>query len=176
MEQTIGKQINARRRAMGLSASKLAIAVGVTENAIRKIESGDSKEPRFSTGVRIAQILKMDPAALIATRTQTLPMGPGHDLGSTMRCIRARQSDLRELGVEHLMVFGSVARGEASAESDVDVIIQIEPGRSFSLFDLASVTEILQRELNRHVDVLTDGSLRNTRFEARAREEAVIVF
>jgi predicted nucleotidyltransferase len=46
---------------------------------------------------------------------------------------------LRRQGVLHLALFGSVARGEADERSDVDVLIDPQPDRRFTLFDLGEV-------------------------------------
>ena len=54
-----------------------------------------------------------------------------------VRELRAHEADLRALGVARLWLFGSVARGDARPDSDVDVLIDIIPGRKFSLLDLA---------------------------------------
>jgi predicted nucleotidyltransferase len=54
-------------------------------------------------------------------------------------------------------VFGSVARGEANAESDVDFLVELEVGRS--LFDLGGFLIDLQSLLSRKVDVVTEGGL-----------------
>jgi predicted nucleotidyltransferase len=56
-----------------------------------------------------------------------------------IRTIRAHESELRVLGVSLLWLFGSVARGDARSDSDVDVLIDIAPTRKFSLLDLAQV-------------------------------------
>jgi len=64
---------------------------------------------------------------------------------------------LRRRGVVRASVFGSVARGEASPSSDVDFLVEFEPGRS--LVDLAGLRLDLAEVLDRHVDVATRGSL-----------------
>lgn len=65
-----------------------------------------------------------------------------------VRRVIAREEDaLRAKGVSAVYIFGSVARGEAGPESDVDVMIDIEPGHRFSILDLASVQESLAHRL-----------------------------
>jgi predicted nucleotidyltransferase len=51
---------------------------------------------------------------------------------------------LRARGIRRLSLFGSVARGEAAAKSDLDLLIEVDPHSHFSLFDLVD----LQDELN----------------------------
>ncbi len=50
--------------------------------------------------------------------------------------LAAREPELRRRRVRHLAVFGSVARGEDRADSDVDIAVEIEDGRSFCLIRL----------------------------------------
>lgn len=60
-------------------------------------------------------------------------------------------------GARNLRVFGSVARGEAKPESDVDFLVELEPGRT--LFDLGGLLMDLQDLLGRSVDVVTEKGL-----------------
>jgi len=64
---------------------------------------------------------------------------------------------LRRLGVRRASVFGSLARGEGGEESDVDLLVELEPGRS--LLDLAELKVELEEVLGRRVDVITYDSL-----------------
>ena len=60
-------------------------------------------------------------------------------------------------GVVRAGVFGSVARGEASETSDVDLLVEFEKGRT--LLDLSGLRLDLQEALGREVDVATPRSL-----------------
>lgn len=60
-------------------------------------------------------------------------------------------------GARNLRVFGSLARSEAHRESDVDLLVEMEPGRS--LFDLADLESELGELLGRPVDVVTEAGL-----------------
>lgn len=64
----------------------------------------------------------------------------------------------REHGAINVRIFGSVARGEAGPESDVDFLVDLEPGRS--LFDLGALLMDLQELLGCRVDVATAAGLR----------------
>lgn len=65
---------------------------------------------------------------------------------------------VRRNGGRSVRVFGSVARGESHAESDVDFLIELEPGRS--LLELARMQRELQALLGIPVDVVTAAGLR----------------
>jgi len=73
-------------------------------------------------------------------------------------------------GARNLRVFGSVARGEGDARSDVDFLVEMEPGRS--LFDLGGLQYELERLLGRPVDVVTERGLK-ARIRDRVLREAV---
>jgi predicted nucleotidyltransferase len=60
-------------------------------------------------------------------------------------------------GAFNVRVFGSVARGEANPDSDVDFLVDMEDGRS--LFDLGGLLYDLQELLQRKVDVVTEAGL-----------------
>ncbi len=64
----------------------------------------------------------------------------------------------RKHGAYNVRVFGSVARGEARPDSDIDFLVNLEAGRS--LMDLARLLRELQSLLGRNVDVVTEAGLR----------------
>jgi predicted nucleotidyltransferase len=60
-------------------------------------------------------------------------------------------------GARNVRVFGSMARGDDRPDSDVDLLVDIEPGRT--LLDLIALEQDLEDLLGRPVEVLTDGGL-----------------
>lgn len=74
----------------------------------------------------------------------------------------------RKHGAYHVRLFGSVARGEATEGSDIDLLIDLEPGRS--LLDHASLLIDLEELLGRKVDVVTEHGLRMRMREHVLRE------
>ena len=75
-------------------------------------------------------------------------------------------------GATNVRVFGSVARGDAGATSDVDFLVDFEPGRS--LLDLAGLLVDLEDLLGHPVDVVTEPGLK-ARIRQRVLAEAVAV-
>ncbi len=76
----------------------------------------------------------------------------------------------RRRGAVRLRIFGSVARGTDDEKSDVDFLVDLEPGRS--LLDLGGLGMDLQELLGTKVDVVTPNGLK-PRIRARVLEEAV---
>ncbi len=73
-------------------------------------------------------------------------------------------------GASNIRVFGSVARGEADSKSDIDLLVDLEPGRS--LFDLGGLLMDLQDLLGHKVDIVTERGLRE-RIREHVLKEAV---
>lgn len=86
--------------------------------------------------------------------------------------LREHKAELQALGVQRLYLFGSTARGEAGAGSDVDLFFDHERGK-LSLFRLMDVKERAEQILGRKTDIMTRGSLHKTlrrRIEASAMQ------
>ena len=88
-------------------------------------------------------------------RTTREPMSKDEVLAK----LAALEKPLREHGLSSLALFGSVVRGAARADSDIDVLIDVAPGARFSLIDLVSVKDFLEERLGRKVDVVTKEGL-----------------
>ena len=78
------------------------------------------------------------------------------------------------LGVDHLYLFGSTARGEAQAGSDVDLFFD-HPEGSLGLFELLDVQATAARILGRRADIMTRRSL-HPALRARIEASALQVF
>lgn len=72
--------------------------------------------------------------------------------------LKRREAELRRLGIEHLYLFGSTARGEATEDSDVDLFFDYERGK-LGLYELMDVKERASAILGRKADIMTRDSL-----------------
>ena len=93
----------------------------------------------------------------------------------TLDALRARRDELLEIaanrGASNLRVFGSVARGEARPDSDIDFLVDLDPQRT--LFDLSGLILDLEEALGRKVDVVESGIRPPVGITERIQREAV---
>jgi uncharacterized protein len=75
-------------------------------------------------------------------------------------------------GASNVRVFGSVARGEATADSDIDFLVEIEPKRS--LFDYIALMQDLTELIGRKVDIAEVESLHDLIREKVLRESVIL--
>jgi predicted nucleotidyltransferase len=74
--------------------------------------------------------------------------------------LRRYEADLRARGIRHAGVFGSVARGDNRAESDLDIIIDIEPEARVTVFDYVGLKEYIAGLFDGPVDVVSRDALK----------------
>lgn len=96
------------------------------------------------------------------------------DKANVVLTLRRNAPALRHLGVARLWLYGSVARGDATSASDVDLLVDLEPGRRFSLIDLSTLRLALEDLLGRETQVAVRADLRPA-FLARIRDDLVEV-
>lgn len=70
--------------------------------------------------------------------------------------LRAHEPELRAAGIRRLSLFGSVARGDAVAESDVDLVAEFDPVARIGLFALAALERRLAGLIGHSVDLLPE--------------------
>lgn len=147
-EMSASQWIRCRRRALGVTTAEVAARAGLTASQVEDVESG-----RNVAGLDLVR------AALAARPSELL--------------LRNRQAVLeaaRRHGVRDVRVFGSVARGDDTAGSDVDLLVDLQ-GRS--AFDLIAFQDEAARALTVPVDVITDNPGLTDRVRTVARAEAV---
>jgi len=89
--------------------------------------------------------------------------------------LKERQADLRAQGVSHAALFGSVARGEDRADSDIDILVDLDPAIVVTIFDYAGVKEYIAALFDRPVDVVSRETLK-PRARPRATADAIYAF
>jgi len=84
--------------------------------------------------------------------------------------LAAHRSAIREFAVQRLALFGSTARGEARADSDVDILVEYEPGVRVGLFEFVRLQRYLSEVLGHRVDLATPEALREDMRETILKE------
>ena len=82
------------------------------------------------------------------------------DLSNVLETLRAHERDLRQLGVSHAAVFGSVARGEATGQSDIDVLVDLTEDRPMGIFEYARLKLYINELLDGAADVVNRRTLK----------------
>lgn len=131
---TFAYRLRTRRAAAGLSQRALADASGVTQPMIAALERG-SRLPSHATRAAIESALRPRPSALLRTRRNDV--------------LRA----LERAGVSDARVFGSIARGRDTPDSDIDVLVTFP--ETASIVALLSLEEELANVLTVPVDLVS---------------------
>lgn len=156
--------VRALRVRTELSQHEFALRANMSQSAISNYESG-RKAPSLATLARLAK------AAGGTLNVSFSPARPSR--AATLASLRRKRDAITASCLRHgatrPRVFGSVATGQARANSDIDLLVDLEPGRT--LFDVAALHDELVELLGHEVDVLTSGAVRGTL--SRVANEAV---
>jgi len=159
----IGTEVRAARKARGWSTRAAAARLGLSVRFLNELERGKATA-RLD---KVAQALEGLGLELAVVPRETL---------EAREQVLARKPLLRTIavarGVRSLSLFGSAARGEANAASDLDFLVELQEGRS--LVDLVGVKRDLEALFGRRVDVFTPNSLK-PKILAAARGDLVRV-
>jgi predicted nucleotidyltransferase len=98
------------------------------------------------------------------------------DLAESMiATLRSHETELRQAGVRRLSLFGSVARGDAEADSDVDIAVEFDPAAQMDLIQLVALERLLGDTLGRPVEILPE-PVENPRLRANVERDRRIAF
>lgn len=90
-------------------------------------------------------------------------------------CLKRNEAGLTALGLQHVSLFGSVARGDASDASDVDLAVTLDAAAGIDLFRFAALTEQVSRMLDAKVDLVVEPA-RSARMQAEIDRDRVLVY
>jgi hypothetical protein len=85
------------------------------------------------------------------------------------------EADLRAHGVTHAALFGSAARNEQNAESDIDILVDLDPEIIVTMFDYAGVKDYIAGLFKDSVDVVDREALK-PRLRPQATADAIYAF
>jgi predicted nucleotidyltransferase len=77
-----------------------------------------------------------------------------------LETLRRSESALRSRGVRRAALFGSVARGENRPDSDIDIMVEIDPEAHITVFDYVDIKEYITGLFDGPVDVVSRDSLK----------------
>ena len=169
MDHAPGALLRRARTGARLSQTELAARAGVTQSVISAYESGH-RQPALATLAALVEAAGYELSVNIRRRPRRL----GRLSGPVGRRVRRRRRELVAAaaahGVTNLRVFGSVARGQDRADSDVDLLADLPPG--MGLLGLGRVQAELESILDSPVDLVPAGDLKPG---VRSRAEADLV-
>jgi hypothetical protein len=93
-------------------------------------------------------------------------------LVEVIRLLRSNRAELEMVGIRHAEIFGSVARGEDLPDSDVDILVDLDPAVVRDLFAYSRVQRTLRNLIGRPVDISRRGRTR-PELEAELIRDAV---
>ncbi len=100
---------------------------------------------------------------------------PAMDKAAVIAKLREHEPELKAAGILRLSLFGSVARGDSSSESDVDLMADFDTSKEFSLLDMVRLENRLAEIVGVRVDLTPARALKDG-IRERARREAVLAF
>lgn len=74
--------------------------------------------------------------------------------------LKAAEPALRARGIRRAAIFGSIARGEQRPDSDIDILVEFEPGAEGSIYDYMNLKEYIAGLFDGPVDVIDCGALK----------------
>ena len=92
-----------------------------------------------------------------------------------LRTLRAHRTDLERMGVVHAAIFGSVARGEDLPDSDIDILVEVNPSVVSSIFAYGGIQQALEDWIGRPVDLVGKDRLRPG-VAAEAERDQILAF
>jgi len=82
------------------------------------------------------------------------------DRSAILTRLREHAPELRSRGVERIALFGSVARGNARTDSDIDLMVEIAPTASLGVFEYVAIVQYLEDLFAERVDVANRDGLK----------------
>ncbi len=153
--------LRAERARAGLTQAELARRAGISRATLVNFEKGRGRPLRAS----------------LQALQSALSDRPQHKsrLAHVLRTLQKSRAELEARGVRHLAAFGSVARMEDRPDSDLDVVVDIDPERHFDIFDLAGIGGAIEGAVGIRVDLLEHRSLKD-RLREDVEKELIFAF
>ena len=180
--ESIGNTLRRLRIESKMPLRKVAALVDVDVAILSKMERGERRLTKALVQ-KLAKLYKHDEEELLVVYLRDKVL---HEVGDGQLAIKALQvaekvvsykaantagkssitSSIKAVlkldgRVEGAWLFGSVARGEAGPDSDVDVMVELNKKKKYSFFDLVDIAYRIEQKINRKVDLVEKGCLKN---------------
>jgi predicted nucleotidyltransferase len=177
---TIGQILREIREKNGMSLRKVALLADIDVAVLSKMERGQRRINKTLI-LKLAKIYKVNPDDLMVQflgdkvlydlKDEDMAAGALKVAEKSIQYKKVVISDLKEIieksrtvlekddRIDKAWIFGSYARQEQRAESDLDVMIKIRGGEKFSLFDFSEVQFQLENVLRINVDIVEEDAL-----------------
>jgi uncharacterized protein len=170
----------AGRALLGITQAELARRAGVSRLTVAHFERAASRPIRASLAA-IRSALEASGIALLpggaVVRGQGAPSVPvdSQKVKDVLHILRSAAPGLQQLGVKHLSLFGSTARGAQRPDSDIDLLLDLDEQRCMDLLDYAGIVAEIQKLVPQRVDVARRDKLRS-HVAAEALRDEIHVF
>jgi len=196
-KEKLGKKLRRLREEHKLPLRKVAALLDIDVAILSKMERGERKLNK-EVVLKLAEIYHHDPDELVIMYLSEKILYEIGDEELALKGLLAAEGEVRyrarprELTREEVIekfrgyfetqhwaskawLFGSVARGDNTPDSDIDICIDVPTDVTFSLFDLAEIQHQLQIIANKKVDVVMLGGLRPA-MKARIEKEMILIY
>ena len=166
----------AGRALLGLTQAQLARQAGVSRLTVAHFEHA-ARKPIAANLAAIRKTLEASGIALLPGGAVLLDAATpastsrAQELPAVVHILRSAAPHLQQLGVRHLSLFGSTARGTHRPDSDVDLLLDLDTRRSIDLFDYAGIVAEIQKLVPQHVDVARRDKLKSHVAPGALRDE-----
>jgi predicted nucleotidyltransferase len=89
--------------------------------------------------------------------------------------LKAHEPELHARGVRHAALFGSLARGEARPDSDIDIFVELEPDAPIGIYEYVSIKQFISDLFSERVDIAHRKALKPY-VRREAERDAIFVF
>jgi uncharacterized protein len=172
MAEAAGTILRRARTSAQMSQTDVGRRAGVAQSVISAYESGQ-REPALTTLAKLVAATGHDLIVDLATSPSPQRGLPNTPMGRRLRKNRRRVIDTAaRFGASNIRIFGSVARGQDTSESDIDFLI--DAGPDMGLFALGRLERELAEIFHRSVDVVPADGLKPRVREAALREAILL--
>jgi uncharacterized protein len=166
----------AGRALLRISQTQLARKAGVSRLTIAHFERAASKPIPVSlaairSALESAGVALLPGGAVLREPSKSAVPAGSEKISEILQILRSAAPRLQELGVRHLSLFGSTARGTQRSDSDIDLILDLDERRRIDLLDYAGIVAEIQKLVPQRIDIARRSSLKSHVARNALREE-----